>query len=90
MPTRTKLSAKVAVSAAMRMSHIQVRSSPAPMAGPLTAQITGTSEVVQRLRDALYALAVFLADQVGRERVVEEALHVLDVAARAEDGAGAR
>ncbi|MNZ88017.1 hypothetical protein D3C78_1068980 [compost metagenome] len=43
MPTRTKLSAKVAVSEAMRMSHMQVRSRPAPIAGPLMAQITGTS-----------------------------------------------
>ena len=45
MPTRTKLSAKVARSDAMRMSHMQVRSQPAPMAGPFTAAIVGTSRL---------------------------------------------
>ena len=34
-------SAKIALSAAMRMSHMQARSKPAPIAGPLTAAISG-------------------------------------------------
>jgi hypothetical protein len=44
-PTRTKLSAKLALSDAMRMSHMQVRSQPAPMAAPLTAAMVGTSRL---------------------------------------------
>ena len=45
MPSLTKLSAKRAVLAAMRMSHMQARSLPAPMAGPLTAAMIGTARV---------------------------------------------
>ena len=45
MPSLTKLSANLAFSDAMRMSHIQARSSPAPIAAPLTAAITGTSRL---------------------------------------------
>ncbi|BAR47305.1 hypothetical protein Maq22A_1p38385 (plasmid) [Methylobacterium aquaticum] len=37
VPIFTKLSAKRAVSARMRRSHMQARSLPAPIAGPLTA-----------------------------------------------------
>ncbi|MNL42273.1 hypothetical protein D3C87_1647190 [compost metagenome] len=43
MPSLTKLSANVAASDAMRTSHMQARSQPAPMAGPFTAAIVGTS-----------------------------------------------
>ncbi len=43
MPTLTKLSAKMALSEEMRMSAMHARSSPAPMAGPLTAAMTGRS-----------------------------------------------
>ena len=43
MPTFTKLSAKIAFSDAIRMSHIMARSHPAPMAGPFTAAMMGTS-----------------------------------------------
>ena len=42
-PTRMKLSAKSALVEAMRMSHMQARSQPAPTAGPLTAAMLGTS-----------------------------------------------
>src|SRR5690606_6453955 len=42
-PSLTKLSANVAVSAAIRISHMQVRSKPAPTAGPFTAAMVGTS-----------------------------------------------
>ena len=45
IPSLMKLSANLAFSEAMRMSHIQARSSPAPMAWPLTAAITGTSRL---------------------------------------------
>ena len=38
-----KLSAKLAADEAMRMSHMQARSQPAPTAGPLTAAMLGTS-----------------------------------------------
>ncbi len=38
-----KLSAKLAFVEAMRMSHMQARSLPAPTAGPLTAAMLGTS-----------------------------------------------
>ena len=44
-PTLTKLSANDAFSDAMRMSHMHVRSQPAPIAGPLTAAIVGTSRL---------------------------------------------
>jgi len=43
MPTLMKLSAKLACSEAMRISHMQARSQPAPMAAPLTAAMVGTS-----------------------------------------------
>ena len=39
----TKLSANRALSEAIRMSHMQARSSPAPIAGPFTAAMIGTS-----------------------------------------------
>ena len=42
MPTFTKLSAKRAVLDAMRRSHMQARSLPAPIAGPLIAAMMGT------------------------------------------------
>ena len=43
MPSFTKLSANFARSPAMRMSHMHARSQPAPIAGPLTAAMVGTS-----------------------------------------------
>ena len=42
-PTRMKLSANSALSAAIRMSHMRERSQPAPTANPFTAAIDGTS-----------------------------------------------
>ncbi|MNT73072.1 hypothetical protein D3C72_2117350 [compost metagenome] len=45
MPTFTKLSANLALSDATRRSHMQVRSRPAPTAGPFTAAIVGTSRL---------------------------------------------
>ncbi|MNN64163.1 hypothetical protein D3C81_1795900 [compost metagenome] len=45
IPNLTKLSANFACSDATRMSHMHARSSPAPMAAPLTAAITGTSRL---------------------------------------------
>jgi hypothetical protein len=44
MPTLMKLSAKLAFSEAMRMSHMQATSSPRPMAGPFTAATVGASQ----------------------------------------------
>ncbi len=44
-PTDTKVSPKRAFSLAIRMSHMQVRSQPAPMAGPFTAAMAGTSSL---------------------------------------------
>jgi hypothetical protein len=44
MPSLTKLSAKQAVSDAMRKSHIIAKSQPAPIAAPLTAAMMGTSQ----------------------------------------------
>ncbi|MNT37119.1 hypothetical protein D3C72_1732390 [compost metagenome] len=43
IPRRTKLSANTAEVDAKRISHMQARSRPAPIAGPLTAAITGMS-----------------------------------------------
>jgi hypothetical protein len=43
MPSLTKLSAKRALSAAIRRSHMQARSQPAPIAGPFTAATIGSS-----------------------------------------------
>jgi len=45
IPIFTKLSANLAFSEAMRVSHMQARSSPAPTAAPLTAAMTGTSRL---------------------------------------------
>ena len=47
MPSFTKLSANLALSPAMRTSHMQARSQPAPMAGPFTAATTGTSSAAK-------------------------------------------
>ena len=44
MPTLMKLSAKLAFSEAMRMSHMQATSRPRPMAGPFTAATVGASQ----------------------------------------------
>ena len=43
IPSWMKLSAKLARVEAMRMSHMQARSQPAPTAGPLTAAMVGIS-----------------------------------------------
>ena len=44
MPILMKLEASFAPCAAMRMSHMQARSSPAPMAWPLIAAMVGSSQ----------------------------------------------
>src|SRR3546814_4215043 len=46
MPTLIKLHANFALSAAMRISQVQARSQPSPMAWPLTAAIIGTSQSI--------------------------------------------
>ena len=45
MPSLTKLSAKRALLAAMRISHMHAKSLPAPTAAPLTAAMMGTCKV---------------------------------------------
>src|SRR3546814_2162031 len=46
MPTLMKLHANFALSAAMRISQVQARSQPRPIAWPLTAAIIGISQSI--------------------------------------------
>ena len=80
MPRLTKVSPNCALVEPMRMSHMLARSKPAPIAGPLTAAITGISACLQRERNALDAAPVVLL-QLRRGGRHGALAHGLDVAA---------
>ena len=53
-PTRTKLSAKLAAVEAMRRSHMQARSQPAPMAAPVLGGLLVADEVIDIFLPVLF------------------------------------